>query len=375
MKRKFFTTLAIFASLALAACGGNGGQNDGPKWESDKTNHWHINADGEKVDKASHEFEEDTAQAVAATCSAEGKKVEICKVCGYVKETSIKKLNHTFVEDTAKSVAPTCSAEGKKVEKCSVCGFEQETKLAKTEHTWSDWANDEGAKCGQPGTRSRECSICHQKETETLGIIPHDWDLEHATTVAAADGGVEYTIAKCKKCNADGYFVAAAKATLGAANTGTPKTAPDGCIKLGKDNDTMSVSFKVSGAKTGVFWLRGTMDYWYEDSNNNQNKTYYSQNNGHTSEANKQGNFKVEVGPAAGTLAEVELPDDTSLTFAQMLPETVGFDTGGHQWSVIGDCIVGAFSLVDGLNTVKFTRVDSYNLAVHDFLFVVPAAA
>ena len=58
-----------------------------------------------------------------------------------------------------------------------------------------------------------------------------------------------------------------------------------------------------------------------------------------------------------------------------MLPKDVGFTIDSTDWSTIGDCIVGAASLSAGLNMIKFTRVDSYNLAVHDFLFVVPQAA
>lgn len=373
MKRKFFTTFALFLSLALTACGGGKSNGGDAKWESDKTYHWHT-VDGEVADKARHEFEEDKSQEVAATCKAEGKKVEVCKVCGYVKESPIKKLDHTFVADTSKTNKPaTCSEEGIEYLVCSVCGETKENKIAKTDHVWGDWAIDGTAKCGEPGSRVRECTICHEKESETLGIIPHEWDLEHATTVAAADGGVEYTVAKCKKCNADGYFVAAAKATL--SSGANKKDAPEGCVKMSPDGATMTVAFKLDAAKNGIFWLRGAMDYWYEDSNNNQNKTYYSQNSGHTDASTKTGNFKLEVGPDVDHLTNVELPDNTDLKFGDMLPETVGFTVGGHQWSIIGDCLVGAASLSAGLNTIRFTRVDSYNLAVHDFLFVVPAAA
>ena len=372
--KKFLTTMLTFVALALTACGGNGGESKGGNngWETDKNNHWHV-VNGEVADKAKHDFVEDTAKAVAATCKEEGKKVEVCSVCGYVKETTIKKLDDTFVDDTSKTSKPaTCSEEGIKYLVCSVCGEAKEEKIAKTDHDFGDWVNDASAKCGEAGSRSRKCKNCDYTETETLGIIPHDWDLEHAQTVAASGDGVEYTTAKCKKCSATGYFVAAAKATL--SSNAQKKTAPEGCIKMSPDGAYMTVSFVLDAAKTGVFWLRGAMDYWYEDSNNNQNKTY-SQNSGHTDASTKTGNFKLEVGPDAENLTNVELPDNTDLTFADMLPETVGSNEGGHQWSVIGDCIVGAASLAAGLNMIKFTRVDSYNSAVHDFLFVVPAEA
>lgn len=370
--KKFFTTMVAFVALAITACGGGNG-GGGAEWKSDKTNHWHE-VDGEKVDSAKHEFEEDPSQAVAATCEEAGKTVEKCKVCGYVKETTVKALGHKFVHDDSKIDVPaTCQAEGVEYQKCSVCGKTNEKKIDKADHEYGEWQNDASAKCGEAGSRFRQCKNCDHKETETLGIIPHDWDLENAQTVAASGDGVEYKTAVCKKCNAKGYFVAAEKATL--SSGASKKTAPEGCIKMSPDGATMTVAFNLDANSTGVFWLRGAMDYWYEDSNNNQNKTYYSQNSGHTDASTKTGNFKLEVGPDVDNLVNVELPDNTDLTFADMLPETVGSNEGGHQWSVIGDCIVGAASLNAGLNTIRFTRVDSYNLAVHDFLFVVPAAA
>ena len=327
MKRKFLTTFAIFTALALTACGG-GGKSEELKWESDKTNHWHLNAEGEKVDKAAHEFEEDPAQAVAATCSSEGKKVEICKVCGYVKES----------------------------------------KVNKTDHTWGEWTDKAGDYCG-PSEQEHECTVCHTKESKTLSIVQHTWVKKGDG--AEGDGGVAYDIMECSVCHKVAYMIAAEKATL--SDGASKKTAPEGCVKMSPDGSYMTVAFKIAEAKTGTFFLRGAMDYWYESGNTtNEEKTYYSQNNGNTDASLKKGNFKLEVGPV-DNLAVVELPDNTALKFNDMLPETVNSTEGGHNWSIIGDCIVGKASLPAGVNTIKFTRVDSYNLAIHDFVFVLDA--
>ena len=356
MKKRIFTTLAIFAALALTACGGKPTEtSEAGKESKPAASSKHVHTADENAQWVSND-----SQHWKECKDGDGGKVDA--------------KSHTWVKDDSKTdVAASCSQEGIAYEKCEVCGKTRERKTEKTDHTWGDWVLDESAKCGEAGTRTRECTVCHTPETETLGIIPHEWDLDNAVTVPASNGGVEYTTAKCKKCNATGYFVAAEKATL--SSGASKKTAPAGCVKMSPDGATMTVAFDLPAAATGVFWLRGAMDYWYEDSNNNQNKTYYSQNSGHTDASTKTGNFKLEVGTDPEALTNVELPDNTDLTFGQMLPETVGSNEGGHQWSVIGDCIVGAASLSAGLNTIKFTRVDSYNLAVHDFLFVVPAAA
>ena len=331
MKRKFFTTLALFVSLALTACGGGKGNGGDAKWESDKTNHWHI-VDGKETDKTKHQFEEDKSKSVAATCKAEGKKVEVCKVCGYEKITPIKKADHTY-------------------------------------ETWTPVG--EGSYCG-PEKEEATCKICQHKETRDCPIVQHKW--EKKSDVAAADGGVAYQIVECSECKKQAYMVPAAQATL--SDGASKKTAPEGCVKMSPDSSYMTLAFKVDAAKTGTWFLRGAMDYWYESGNTtNEEKTYYSANNGHTDAATKTGNFKLEVGPDADHLTNVELPDNTALKFNDMLPETVNSHEGDHNWSIIGDCIVNKGSLAAGLNTIKFTRVDSYNLAIHDFVFVISNAA
>lgn len=325
MKKSIFTTLIVFAALALTACGASSG---GGKWESNSTKHWHEK-DGKKVDEAAHTFEEDTSKAVAPTCSAEGKKVEVCKVCGFVKESKVNKLAHTF----------------------------------------GSWANKDGAYCG-PSEREHECSVCHAKESEALPIVQHTWVKSGDGPVE--DGAVAYDIMTCSECHKVAYFVAAKDATL--SSGASKKTAPEDCVKMSPDGSYMTVDFKVAEAKTGTFMLRGAMDYWYESGNTtNEGKTYYAENNGHTDASTKTGNFKLEVGPKGGTLANVDLPDNTDLKFSDMLPETVNSHEGDHNWSIIGDCIVGKASLAAGVNTIKFTRVDSYNLAIHDFVFVLDA--
>ena len=365
MKRKFFTMIALFASLALAACAPSAPQkSQANNWETNATNHWHINEDGSKADNAKHTFEEDTSKAVAATCKAEGKKVEVCTVCGYVKETTVKKLDHKFVADTSKTNVPaTCKAEGVEYLVCSVCGETKENKVAKLDHTWGEWVVQD-ATCGQPGTRTRTCSVCGEKEEEVTDRLPHSWTVK--STVAASNGGVEYNLVECSVCHSEGLMVATANATI----DGSTKGAPEGCIKLGSNGNSMTVKFYLESAKTGVLYQRGSMDYWYEDSNNNQNKTYYSQNSGNTDAATKKANFKVETGLDGAALTEVELPDDTSRTYGDMLPADGATEVGGHQWSQIGDCEIGMVTFAAGLNVIKFTRVDSYNLAVHDFLLV-----
>ena len=112
--KKLLTTLALFAALTLTACGGGNqpGEESKPAeatsqkapsskhehtfdetvWASDETQHWHpatCEHTTQKGSKANHDFEEVAAEYVAPTCSVPGKKVEVCKVCKYRKETTL----------------------------------------------------------------------------------------------------------------------------------------------------------------------------------------------------------------------------------------------------------------------------------------------
>ena len=303
MKKRFFTTLALFASLTLVACG--------------------------------------------------GKKCE----------------NHKFGKWETTTPA-TCTSVGKKEHKCTVCGFKEETDIPKAEHTWDDGVITTPATCSQPGEKLYTCTVCKTAtKTEPIAQLEHDW-VEKDTVAKTGEDDVSYINIECSLCKKKGIRIAAAQAEITYTNTSktTLKTAPEGCVKLPSDGDSFLLKFNVAEAKTGVIYQRGSMDYWYTSSNENQKKTYYSQRNGHTDEANKVGNFKVEVGADIANLANVVLPDETTKTYGDMLPADVGFSgVDGTDWSQIGDCLVGNVSLSAGMNYVKFTRVDSYNLAVHDF--------
>lgn len=244
---------------------------------------------------------------------------------------------------------------------------QQPTTSSSKAPTWGDWTVKTPATCAAEGVEERT-NTNGEKETRPIPKSNiHTWTDDG--DVEASNGGVAYKKVKCSVCQKKGIMISAAAATI---TGGTPKSAPEGCIKLNANGDYMEVKFYLPEAKTGVILQRGSMDYWYEDSNNNQNKTYYSQNSGNTDEAAGVGNFKLEVG-LEGAMQEVSIADKTTVTFGDMLPEEGAFEFGGHQWSAIGDCEVGAVTLAAGLNTIKYTRVDSYNLAVHDFVIAFNA--
>ena len=110
MKKLLTKVMVLFAACALTACGSNGGNSgnantskatstsksvhvhtfDETKWESNEAQHWHpatCEHATQKGSAAAHTFQEVAAEKVEPTCSVPGKKVEVCSVCGYRKET------------------------------------------------------------------------------------------------------------------------------------------------------------------------------------------------------------------------------------------------------------------------------------------------
>ena len=361
MKTKILPMLVLFVSLALTACGSTTDKSNAPassgtkpnssgsaahvhtfdttKWESDATYHWHpatCEHTTQKGDRAAHTLED------------------------YTDATHVNK-------------AATCKEEGVKYEKCSVCGYIKETKLNKLDHTWN--AGVSTGNCGEAGKTTYTCTVCGETKEETSGYIQHAWEV--TGKVDAGDGGLEYNLVKCTKCQKEGLMVAVKKAdgTNNMTVTGSPKTAPEGCVKLGANNDTMTAVIKLAAAKTGKLFIRGSMDYWYTSSNQNEQKGIFNgKSGGGADKENNKANFKMEVGVDADHLEEVTITCDHDLLYSDFLPAEPGFTgVADTDWSQIGDIEVGNVSLAAGLNTIKFTRTDSYNIAVHDFVVAFDA--
>ena len=350
MKSKLFTTLVIFASLALTACGGKTNPADhvhtaadDAQWQMNDNKHWKDckDNDGGKVGEENHKWVSDTAKAAQdrdATCSQAGIAHEKCSVCGKERERNIPTLDHNYGSDP--------------------------------DNAWADKAGE--TTCGAQAHQQRVCTVCNQPEERANGVVQHTW-VESNEALPAGDSG--YRILECSACHAKALAIQTSDATLGGG--ASRKTAPEGCTKLSPDNGYMEKTLVLTAAKAGKFYLRGAMDYWYEESNNNQNRDYYSANSGHTDKTNGVANFKLEVGADDQHFTAVPLPENKDMKFGDVLPRTVGSNEGNHQWSIIGDMPVGAFNLPVGTNLIRFTRIDSFNLAVKDFLFVLdsqPAA-
>ncbi len=336
MKRKFFTTMFAFLALAITACGGAGSQTPASQelpWEHNNTNHWHVNAEGEKVDTAKHEFEEDAAQSVAATCEKEGKKVEVCKVCGFVKESKINALGHD----------------------------------------WDGGEITKEATCSVPGERTFKCKRegCNATKVEP---ITAEHDLQPVAHTQG-EGEVAETV---KKCSKDAYYQIEWRADDAAAElsvSGDRKSG--GYVKLSsqvKADNTGTASYIIwkiwsPVAMKGRFWIDitgNTSNVWTRDNTSGAQSLYYTYNDT-TTNINTWKN-KVELNDVEVDFDTATYPiGEENVKFAELTYSDFGelASAGGATISVP----MPEVNLQEGVNTLKFTRLTGYAFNMHSFTF------
>lgn len=255
------------------------------------------------------------------------------------------------------TVEATCAAEGEKVRTCKVCGEKEKASIAKKDHTFGEWAVKTAGTCAAPGVEERECSVCHFKE-QRAQVVEHVWG-ETAQTVEGAADEASYKIFTCTLCGGKKIEIAAKQATGKSTITGSLKsdsTYPD-YMKLSDNNNSVTYKFQYAGAAStkATVYQRGVMDYWHDGNNENQDRNYYSGKN------NSDGNFQLNVN---GTNVDYSATKD--MKYSDMLP---GEYTGTY--SPLGDCIIGTCSINQGENTITYTRKESYNLLIKDFVIIL----
>ena len=347
--KKLLTTLTLFAVLTLTSCGGaNNGSNSGSqsstpahvhtfdesKWESDGTQHWHpatCEHTAQKGSKANHEFSEVAAESVAATCSAQGKKVEVCSVCGYKKETPIDKLPHTYQEVPAEYVEPTCSVPGKKVEVCSVCGDRKETPLT-AEHD----------------------------------LQPYEY--------AQGEGAVAATVQKCSR---DNHYEIDFNAFDAAATFSVSTDRHSNYVKLSKQvaadgsgsASTVEYKFYSPFAMKGRFWLNitgNTSNYWSRDTKSGNQALFYTYDDTTTNINTWKNEVKLNDAVIDFDNATYNVKGE-DIKFAELV-----YDDFGTLASNTGTPIAVPMPEVEineGLNVLVFKRLTGYAFNMHTISF------
>lgn len=317
MKTKKLMGLAtLFLAMGMIGC------NKEPeiKWEKDKTYHWQLNEDGtvNKDTKVKHEYEEEVDKAVAPTCSQKGKKFEVCKICGYENETDVKTLDHEMVDDPSAKVNATCTTDGKTVKKCKNCDYKEETVIPAA-HTIS-YTNFEASGDAIKG-KTGECSVCHEKQI----------------VLAATDG-------------------------IMASGSSNKSGIPDGFIKLNSNGNSISFPFNSTVAKQAKLAFECVMDAWTDESGSNKTRTFYTSKSADYTEVDTP-NLGVEVNDTAVDTSALK-----GIQYSEIFT-TVDNPVASNYSGVIM-LNIGNFDMVNGLNTIKLTRNESFNVIIKNIYVI-----
>ena len=172
----------------------------------------------------------------------------------------------------------------------------------------------------------------------------HSWSAE---TKVATSGANDIYTATCS-CGKKKISFIATEGTLASGSENSGKT---GYVKLKANNQSISYKINIPEAVNGKVYFYGCMDSW--PSNGSQ--SYYS---GKTDAGKTNGNFTLTF-------------DGTAVDYSAMKNKTYAdFFTGSGSYSDDGYAEIGNVTLSPGLHTVVFTRVDSYNVLVKNFVII-----
>ena len=233
-------------------------------------------------------------------------------------------------------------------------------------HSWDAGTVTTEPGCETEGVKTFHCSGCQETKTEAIPAKGHTWG--ELTDVAASDGGVDYKKAACsvQGCGAVKYEVALIKAQKADGKNPSAVSGLDGFVKLGSNGDSITLKFNSDAYGKGKLLIRGSMDYWHDDNNHNENRTLFSgKTNGSTDDNKESPNLEIKVNDKVLTVTNKKTMDELlpQIDDAHPAAKSGNSPVGDVQYG--DDLVVGK-----GLNEIVYTRKDSYNLAVSHLIFV-----
>ncbi len=189
--------------------------------------HWHCNGCGKKYDSQNQELEtviiplkshtwgawEETKKP---TCSAEGTRSRVCRVCQCTETEDLAKSDHDFAETFTQDRAPTCVADGVKSRHCKNCSAQTDvTVLPKLGHQMGAAVVVTAATCTEDGLQRSACSRCTTYyENSTLEKLGHLYESAWTTDVEATCGRDGEKSHHCSRCSARDQITTIPKASM-----------------------------------------------------------------------------------------------------------------------------------------------------------------
>ncbi|MBP5091082.1 MAG: hypothetical protein J6328_00775 [Bacilli bacterium] len=232
-------------------------------------------------------------------------------------------------------------------------------------HTLVDWDGDAthvpaAATCTTPGKAFKKCSTCGHIKEIAIPALGHDFDMVPESTVTEADKTEWYKVA-CSHGDAAGIGFSAVKYT---AISGSNKDTSNATLKLNTNGNyvdyVINVPADVAMANCTI-WMHGWVDYFKDGSTNNDQRGFFS------GKADcPDGNFKFTVNSNVVTITNTKTYEEMGLKEG---------DGSNNNASTFGFVEVGASAIKEGENTIRYERVESYNMNIDAIYFIAPVAA
>ena len=248
---------------------------------------------------------------------------------------------------------------------------------SKHTHSWGNWTEVTAPKCDEEGQEKRTCSGCDEVETRKTEPLGHQWGT--AENIAASNGGKAYTKCACTrqgcssiKLEVDFEGVELQQGTASSVSNKAPSvTSGDyvdafaNTIKLANAGNYFEVAFYTEQVGTGKIYQYGTMDYWVDGDSGNKMKTQFAGKDGGSYTEKTTPNFDLKVNNQT-----IEVTNKKSMGDILKGDQISLGNSDGDKYSPFGYVEIGAATVKPGLNTVRYERVDSYNLVIKSFAFV-----
>ena len=166
-------------------------------WSKDSGKHWKNCLDCNEKGNSGEHIWNDYVIDVPATCTGEGRKRHVCKICKHYEGSFIPATGHSF-GDWETVTSPTCTDKGSEKHTCTVCQAVETIDINPNGHSWErDYTIDKEAGCESDGSKSIHCSKCDAlKDSETITATGHDYKSSVTTAATCTTEGVRTYVCK-----------------------------------------------------------------------------------------------------------------------------------------------------------------------------------
>ncbi len=244
-------------------------------------------------------------------------------------------------------------------------------KGSAADHEWEDYAGDAthvavAATCETAGKSFKKCKVCGHIKEVAIPALGHNFEVVANSTVTEENKTEWYKVA-CSRGDAAGIGFSALKYVESGSTSSDAfgnKDDSGATLKMNKNGNyvdyVINVPSELAMANCTI-WMHGWVDYFKDGSTNNDQRGFFS-GKGDCPD----GNFKFTVNESVVTITNTSTYEEMGLKEG---------DGSNNNASTFGSVKVGASAIKAGENTIRYERVESYNMNIDAIYFVAPVAA